>query len=85
MALLRKICELCKKEFVGRPNRRTCSVKCRRTLERRRRFWDGLMAHAEFCQLQADWTWLTEEERASWARDAAVERARVLVRYGPRP
>lgn len=56
-------CEYCKKPFLGRPNRRTCSVKCRRTLENKRRFWDKRFAYVRHCEIQADWDLLTAAQR----------------------
>ena len=45
--MARLICESCRQPFDGRPNRRYCSLPCRRRLEMKRRVWDNLTANAE--------------------------------------
>ena len=57
------VCEYYKKPFFGRPDRKTCSIKCRRTLENKRRFWDTRFAYVRHCQTQADWDLLTAAQR----------------------
>jgi predicted nucleic acid-binding Zn ribbon protein len=79
------ICESCKKDFEGRPNRRTCSTKCRRILEKKRKFWDRKFGYVHFCQLQADWDTLSAPERASWQKKADEARGKLLKIYGERP
>jgi len=37
---MKKKCPVCGETFQGRPNRETCSVRCRRHIESRRRSWD---------------------------------------------
>ena len=78
-------CENCKKPFEGRSNRKTCSVRCRRTLENKRRFWDGKFAYIQWCQIQADWDLLPEQQRKNWQKEADVERKKLIDTFGERP
>jgi hypothetical protein len=79
------VCEYCKKTFLGRPNRKTCSVKCRRTLENKRRFWDSRFAYVRHCQIQADWDSLTTTQREHWQKEADEAREKLLKIFGNRP
>ena len=79
------LCENCKASFLGRPNRRTCSVKCRRTLEVKRRFWDRKFRYVHFCEVQANWETLTAEQRKKWQEKADETREKLLGVYGNRP
>lgn len=79
------ICEHCKKPFPGRPNRKTCSVKCRRTLENKRRFWDSRFRYVRHCQIQADWDLLDAAQREHWKKEGAKAREKLLLTYGSRP
>ena len=79
------ICEHCKKPFPGRPNRKTCSVKCRRTLENKRRFWDSRFRYVRHCEVQANWDGLTVAQRAHWQKEADEVREKLLKMYGNRP
>lgn len=79
------ICEHCKKLFLGRPNRRTCSVACRRTLEAKRLFWDRKFSYVKFCEMNATWEVHTSQERAHWQKKADEAREKLLKIYGNRP
>jgi hypothetical protein len=79
------ICEFCGEPFLGRPNRKTCSVPCRRTLEGKRRHWDRQMGHVKFCEQNAEWDWLTPVERKNWQKKADVLREKQMKHWGPRP
>ena len=79
------ICENCRESFEGRPNRKHCSVKCRRDLARKRKFWDRKFTHVRFCEIQASWDTLTDEQRANWQEKADFEREKQLKIWGPRP
>jgi hypothetical protein len=75
------ICESCKKPFQGRPNRRTCSVNCRRSLEMGRRVWDRRAGHVRFLELNANSKWITQKQRENWQRQFEETSAKL----GPRP
>ena len=83
--MIQLICGYCKEPFEGRPNRKTCSTKCRRTLENKRRFWDRKFSYVRHCQLQADWDMLTAEQRKHWQKEADIAREKLLKVYGNRP
>jgi len=78
-------CEYCKTPFKGRPNRKTCSVRCRRVLERKRKFWDRKFGYVRFCEVQANWDMLTADQREHWQRKADEAREKLLKVYGNRP
>lgn len=79
------ICERCKQPFEGRPNRKCCSVKCRRILENKRRFWDTRFRRVRYCEIHGDWDFLTVAQRAYWYLEADRLREMLLKQYGPRP
>jgi hypothetical protein len=81
-------CEHCGNTFEGRPNRRTCSVRCRRALEDRRRFWDQKFAYVWHCRRQVTWgreIGLTDKQRRAWQKKADDLEKKLLKAYGPRP
>lgn len=75
------ICESCKRPFEGRPNRRTCSNNCRRSLEMGRRLWDRRAAYVRFLELNANSEYLTKKQRENWQRQFEEASAKL----GPRP
>jgi hypothetical protein len=79
------VCENCKTVFDGRSNRRTCSVRCRRLLENRRRFWDHRAEYMKRCEIQAGWQSLSVEQRAYWALEGEKAKERLIKAFGPRP
>ncbi len=81
MPPVRLVCESCKREFDGRPNRRFCSVSCRRSLEFGRREWDRRALHVRFLERNATSDFLTEKQRKNW--QARADEA--LAKLGPRP
>ena len=83
MPPVRLICENCKREFEGRPNRRTCSVGCRRSLEFGRREWDRKALHVRWLELNGTSPALhrTPKQREHWLKQAAEAAAKL----GPRP
>jgi hypothetical protein len=78
-------CEHCHKPFLGRPNRKCCSVRCRRTLETRRRFWDRHFSYVRYCEMNAEWQWHTAKEKETWRKRADEIREKLLKVYGNRP
>ena len=71
-------CCNCGIEFEGRPNRQYCSVRCRRDIELRRRYWDQAQKYAGFWELEA--------QRSKTEARAAEHRARaerIRTRAGP--
>ncbi len=74
------VCECCKAEFQGRPNRRTCSVGCRRQLEMLRRDWDRRAARLRFFQTQANAERHSAKQRAAYQAEADAEAARLGAR-----
>jgi hypothetical protein len=83
--MIEMICEHCKKPFLGRPNRKTCSVACRRTLEARRLFWDRKFRYVRYCEMNANWDMLTPDQRTGWQKKADEAREKLLKIYGNRP
>ena len=77
-------CENCGIEFEGRPNRSTCSNKCRRDLEHRRRRWDRLaeVADSYLVRSVADpLIPVTPKQKAEWL----AARAEIIAQMGLRP
>ena len=74
-------CENCKRAFEGRPNRRTCSVSCRRSLEFGRREWDRKALRVRFLERNANSEFLNKRQRAHWQKQ--FEEA--LAKLGERP
>jgi len=74
-------CENCKREFEGRPNRRTCSVGCRRSIEFGRREWERKALHVRYLERNAASEYLTKKQRAHWQQQADEASAKL----GPRP
>ncbi len=70
-------CDNCGETFEGRPNRRFCSVRCRRAIELKRRYWDQAMRYASFWELEA--------QRSTGARAAEyrVRAERIHKNAGP--
>ena len=84
--MIEMICGNCNEPFTGRPNRRTCSVDCRRELEYRRKSWDRQFEYVDFCETQANFNeWLTDEQRRNWQKEAYTQREEILKTCGPRP
>jgi len=83
--MVEMVCEYCHEPFQGRRNRKCCSVRCRRILENKRRFWDSRFRYVRFCQTQADWDTLTPEQRAHWKKEGHEAREKLLRIYGNRP
>jgi hypothetical protein len=79
------VCEYCKTPFPGRPNRKCCSVLCRRALETRRRSWDRHFSYVRFCEMNAEWEFHSTKERETWRKKAEETRERLLKVYGDRP
>jgi predicted nucleic acid-binding Zn ribbon protein len=79
------ICEHCHEPFQGRPNRKTCSVRCRRILENKRRFWDSRFTHVRFLEINANWESQSADVRANYKRQADELKQKLLLHYGPRP
>ncbi len=75
------VCENCKREFEGRPNRKTCSNGCRRSLEFGRREWDRKALRVRCLERNAASEYLTKKQRANWQRQADE----ALARLGERP
>ena len=69
-------CDNCGETFEGRPNRRFCSVRCRRAIELKRRYWDQAMKYASFWELEARRS-LTEARAAEHRAQAERIRRRV--------
>lgn len=70
---------------MGRPNRKTCSILCRRTLEGKRQFWDRQFAYVRFCESNATWELHSPSECANWQKKADEIKVKLLERYGERP
>ena len=86
MAEIELICENCGEPFLGTPNRKTCCIECRRSLEIKRQKWDEKCSYVHFCEVQAAGSpWSTPAERTEWAEKAIKERERVVELYGERP
>jgi hypothetical protein len=68
MPLIRLICESCKREFEGRPNRRTCSIGCRRSVEFGRRLWDRRAAIVRYYERNTYSEYLTKRQREHWRK-----------------
>jgi len=83
--MVQLVCENCRESFLGRPNRKTCSVRCRRILENKRRFWDSKFRYVRFCEIQANWDTLTPEQRVHWQKEADEVREKLLKVFGTRP
>lgn len=81
MPAVKLVCECCKREFEGRPNRRTCSVSCRRSIEFGRREWDRRALHVRSLERNANSEYLNKRQRAHW--QAQFEEA--LAKLGERP
>ena len=79
------ICEYCKKPFKGPPNRKTCSVPCRRTLERKRLFWDRKFSYVLHCEMNAEWELHSPDQRTNWQKEADEAREKLIKVYGNRP
>lgn len=75
------ICESCKRPFEGRPNRRACSVGCRRSLEMGRRLWDRKALTVRYLERNAYMEGRTKLQKANWLK--RFEEA--LAKLGPRP
>lgn len=70
-------CANCRTVFVGRENRETCSVRCRRGLEYKRRKWDRIEDRAIDTELQAIPGLLyevTDEMAEAYRKEAAAIR-----------
>ena len=83
--MIQIICEHCKQPFLGRPNRKTCTVRCRRILENKRRFWDRKFSYVRLCEVNANWDTLTPEQRSHWKKEGDEVREKLLKVFGPRP
>lgn len=81
MSLVTLICESCRNPFEGRPNRRTCSISCRRSLEMGRRLWDRRAVIVRYYERNANSEYLTKKQRANWQAQFEAENAKL----GPRP
>jgi len=46
---------------------------------------DRQFQYVHFCQTQADWDYLTKEQRANWQKKADEARKELLKIYGNRP
>jgi hypothetical protein len=79
------VCECCKKPFLGRANRKTCSIRCRRILEGKRRFWDHKFSYVHLCEINANWDTHSADVRAHWQKEADEAREKLLKVYGNRP
>ena len=75
------ICECCRRPFEGRPNRRTCSVSCRRSVEYARREWDKRAYYVRHLERKAYYGFLTPTERQHWQLKFREE----LAKSGTRP
>ena len=75
------ICECCRRPFEGRPNRRTCSVSCRRSVEFGRRHWDRRAAAVRMYEWNAHSEFLTPRQRETWRLRFEEAQAKL----GPRP
>ena len=81
MPLVTLICESCKRSFEGRPNRRTCSIGCRRSLEMGRREWERRAWIVRYYERNAYAEGRTKLQKATWLK--RFEEA--LAKLGPRP
>ena len=80
MPSVKIVCENCKHEFEGRPNRRTCSPGCRRSLEMGRREWDRRAGYVRYLERNAHSEHLTKKQRANWQAQFEAANAKL----GPR-
>jgi len=78
-------CANCGKSFQGRANRKHCSLRCRCALAAKRKFWDRKFSYVSFCEIQADWDFLTADQREHWQKEADKAREKLLKVYGNRP
>ena len=78
-------CDVCGEQFVGRPNKKHCSLKCRRDIERRRRYWDSIGKYIQMCEYNAAWDKHPERVREEWRKRAEGARERREKRFGARP
>ena len=78
-------CRVCGQPFIGRPNKAFCSLRCKRDLERRRRYWDGIERYIQMCEHNAAWDHLPERIREEWRKRAEGARQRRQERFGSRP
>ena len=74
-------CENCGAVFLGRPNRRTCSIGCRRSLEYARREWERRAVIVRYYERNAHSEYLTKKQRANWQAQFEAANAKL----GPRP
>ena len=75
------VCESCGQSFQGRPNRRTCSVSCRRSVEMGRRLWDRRAVYVRMLELNAHSEYLNKKQREHWRKQFETAQAKL----GPRP
>lgn len=78
-------CRVCGQPFIGRPNKVLCSLRCKRDLERRRRYFDQIGLYIETCERHAANEALPEKLRGEWRQRAERARQRRDERFGSRP
>lgn len=83
--MVQLICEHCKNLFEGRPNRKTCSVRCRRIIENKRRFWDRKFSYVRTCEVNSNWETHSAEVRENWKKRGEEVREKLLKIFGDRP
>ncbi len=78
-------CDVCGELFIGRSNRKHCSLKCRRDLERKRRYWNNIEKYITMCEKNALREHLSERIREEWRMRAVAARERRENIFGLRP
>lgn len=78
-------CRVCGQQFIGRPNKAFCSLRCKRDVERRRRYFDQIGLYIETCERYAGNEELPDKLREEWRQRAEGARQRRQERFGSRP
>lgn len=75
------VCESCQRPLRGRPNRRTCSNGCRRSIEYARREWERRAMIVRYYERNAYMEGRTKLQKANWLKQFET----ALAKLGPRP